>query len=198
MGRGSNGVERSGGGPRAGELGPRIRRERTARGLSLAQVASVTGLTKSLLSQVERGIAEPSLSSLRKVSLALGVPLSTLFAEPPRPGTVLRRNGRKEVSWPALGVSYDLLSADDRKTIQMAFIRLAVGAKSCETPTVGHGAGEECAVVITGLVDVLVGDARHTLEEDDSITFDCSVPHQYVNVGSAPATIVAAMSPSVF
>ncbi len=179
-------------------LGARIRRERTVRGLSLAQMASVTGLTKSLLSQVERGVAEPSLGSLRKVSLALGLPLSSLFAEPPRLGAVLRRNERKEIRWPALGISYDLLSSDDRTSIQMVLVHLAVRGKSCEQPTAGHRGGEECAVVLAGSVEVVVGSARHLLAEGDSITFDCAVPHQYVNTGPAPATLVAAMSPSAF
>ncbi|MBI2205191.1 MAG: helix-turn-helix transcriptional regulator [Candidatus Rokubacteria bacterium] len=168
------------------------------RRLSLAQIASVTGLTKSLLSQVERGVAEPSLGSLRKVSLALGLPLSSLFAEPPRLGAVLRRSDRKEIRWPALGISYDLLSSDDRKAIQMVLVRLAVRGKSCEKPTAGHGAGEECAVVLSGAVEVVVGSARHLLGEGDSITLDCAVPHQYVNAGTTPATLVAAMSPSAF
>jgi transcriptional regulator with XRE-family HTH domain len=197
MRRASNGVERKRAARPPG-LGVRLRRERTLRGLSLAHVATATGLTKSLLSQVERGIAEPSLGSLRKVSLALGVPLSSLFAETARPGAVLRRSARKEVRWPALGVSYELVSSDDRKAIQMAVVRLAVQGKSCEAPTAGHGAGEECAVVLAGAVDVVVGATRHRLDEGDSITFDCSAPHQYVNAGPAPAVLVAAMSPSVF
>jgi transcriptional regulator with XRE-family HTH domain len=194
MSRASSRVERK----TAPGLGARIRRERTLRGLSLAHVASVTGLTKSLLSQVERGVAEPSLGSLRKVSLALGVPLSALFAERPRPGDVLRRSARKEIRWPALGVRYDLLSSDDRKTIQMVLMQLAVHGRSCEAPTAGHGGGEECALVVSGVVEVHVGGARHVLDEGDSITFDCSVPHQYVNGGATPATVVAAMSPSAF
>jgi transcriptional regulator with XRE-family HTH domain len=193
----SNRVERSGAASGPG-LGGRIRRERTLRGLTLAHLASATGLTKSLLSQVERGVAEPSLSSLRKVSLALNVPLSALFAEPQRPDAVLRRSARKEIRWPALGISYDLLSSDDRKAIQMVLMQLAVRGKSCEVPTAGHGAGEECAVVLSGVVEVLVGGARHVLNEGDSITFDCSVPHQYVNAGAVAATVVAAMSPPAF
>jgi quercetin dioxygenase-like cupin family protein len=111
---------------------------------------------------------------------------------------VLRRAARKEVRWPALGVIYELVSSDDRKAIQMAVVRLAVGGRSCETVTAGHAAGEECAVVLSGVVEVLVGDVRHVLDEGDSITLDCSVPHQYLNVGATPATIVAAMSPASF
>ena len=179
-------------------LGVRIRRERMTRGLSLAQVAAVTGLTKSLLSQVERGVAGPSLGTLRKVALALGLPLSSLFSEPPRLGAVLKRGQRKELRWPALGVAYELLSSDDRKNLQVVLIRLAVEGKSCETPTAGHGAGEECALVLSGTVEIVVGTARHVLNEGDSITLDCAAPHQYLNAGTSAATLVAATSPSAF
>lgn len=178
--------------------GARIRGERTARGLPLTQLAKATGLTKTLLSQVERGVAEPSLASLRKVALALGVPLSSLFSGPPRRGAVGRRHERKEIRWPIFGVTFELLSSDDRKNIQMMLMRLDPGGKNCESPTPGHSAGEECAMVLSGAVDVVVGESRHRLEEGDSLTLDRAAPHQYLNVGPTPAVLVTAMHPSSF
>lgn len=177
-------------------LGPRIRTERTARGLSLTQLAAATGLTKSLLSQVERGVAEPSLGSLRKVALALAVPLSSLFSEPPRLGAVIRRSERKEIRWPMLGTTYEVLSSGDRKSLQMLLVQFAPGGMNCEKPMPGDSPGDECALVLSGTVDVVVGDSDHRLRDGDSITFDRSAPHQYRNVGTTPATLLVAMSPS--
>jgi transcriptional regulator with XRE-family HTH domain len=182
--------------PRLQSLGPRLRHERLSRGLSLTRLAQAAGLTKSLLSQVERGIAEPSLASLRKVALALGVPLSQLFSEPPRLGAVVRRGEGKEIRWARLGVSYEVLSSDDRKNIQMLLLRLAPGGKTCEKPTPGRSAGEECAVVLSGTVEVVVGEQTYRLGEGDSISLDCTAAHQYANVGTTPALLVAAMSTS--
>src|SRR4030066_380192 len=91
-------------------LGRRIRSARTSRSLSLGQVAAATGLTKSLLSQVERGISRPSLTSLRKVAYALQVPISHLLSTENAVGAVLRRSHRKELPWPAPGATCERVS----------------------------------------------------------------------------------------
>lgn len=176
-------------------LGRRIRSARTSRSLSLGQVAAATGLTKSLLSQVERGIASPSLTSLRKVAYALQVPISHLLSTENAVGAVLRRSHRKEIRWPALGITYEFVSPDDRTNLQLVLMRLEPGGRNCEEPT-GSSTGDECALVLAGTVEVVVGDSRHRLEEGDSITLDRAAPHQYINVGAGPATLVAAMTPA--
>ncbi|NMB12297.1 MAG: helix-turn-helix transcriptional regulator, partial [Firmicutes bacterium] len=56
-------------------LGSQIRTTRNEKGLTLAEVAEATGLTASLLSQVERDITSPSVSTLKKIGDALGVPV---------------------------------------------------------------------------------------------------------------------------
>src|SRR3954451_2377519 len=66
--------------PEALELGNNIRTFRQAGGLTLEQFASAVGVSRSLLSQVERGKASPSIATLRNVARVLGVPIAALFA----------------------------------------------------------------------------------------------------------------------
>jgi transcriptional regulator with XRE-family HTH domain len=63
-----------------GALGAVVREQRLAAGLSLRDVAQRAGVSNAYLSQIERGLHEPSLSVLRAVAAALGVPLGSLLA----------------------------------------------------------------------------------------------------------------------
>jgi transcriptional regulator with XRE-family HTH domain len=178
-------------------LGRRLRLARTNRGISLGQLAERTGLTKSLLSQVERAVSAPSLSSLRRMAQALEVPISQLLSESHQVGSVVRRANRKEIRWPALKVMYEPLSPDDRKHLQMILVRMDPGGRSADEPT-AHGFGEECSLVLTGRVEVIIGNQHHLLEEGDSVSLDRAIPHYYLNPGDTPATYVQAIYPPTF
>ena len=60
-------------------LGKKILESRKIKGLNIREFSKLTGLSTSLLSQIERGLANPSLNSLRSIAEALNIPLFTLF-----------------------------------------------------------------------------------------------------------------------
>lgn len=116
-------------------LGNRIQEERRKRKLTLEQLSPKTGLSKSFLSPVERGLAQPSLSSLKKISQQFGVSVVSFYADEssnhaalkfPRPyggkktnsplysnkAKVARRALRKSLTLPGFRVSCDLLTPD--------------------------------------------------------------------------------------
>ena len=72
-------------------LGETIRRIRAEKGLNLRELAEITKLTPSFLSQVERDLAEPSITSLRKIADALGVPIFYFLMENGKPSPVVRK-----------------------------------------------------------------------------------------------------------
>src|SRR4051794_7202703 len=72
------------------DLGARIRALRLARGQTLRQLASSAGVTESFLSQVERGVASPSIASVQRIARALGQSIAELFAADERAGSVVR------------------------------------------------------------------------------------------------------------
>lgn len=183
--------------PDQDNLGHRLRLARTSRGISLGQLGQRTGLTKSLLSQVERSVSAPSLSSLRRIAQALEVPISQLLSESSHVGSVVRRANRKEIRWPALRVLYEPLSSNDRKHLQMILVRMEPGGRSADEPT-AHSFGEECSLVLSGRVEVVIGDQRHLLEEGDAVSLDRAVPHYYLNAGDGLATYVQAIYPPTF
>ena len=87
------------------ELGPRLRRLRTARALTLRELAARAGVTESFLSQVERGVATPSIASVQRISRGLGLSIADLFAEVESGGQVVRAAERRRIQYPGLGRS---------------------------------------------------------------------------------------------
>src|SRR5213082_2977265 len=76
-------------------LGQGIRAERLRQGMTLAQLAELTGLSPSALSQIERGVTDPSIGSLRRIASALQVPFFQFLLERDSPDPVVRKNERQ-------------------------------------------------------------------------------------------------------
>src|SRR5688572_9074339 len=81
-------------------LGPRVHEVRTRLGLSVASLAEQAGVSKSLVSQIERGVAAPSLDTVRRLASALQVPVFTLFLTEGESHSVVRRGRRQSVRYP--------------------------------------------------------------------------------------------------
>jgi transcriptional regulator with XRE-family HTH domain len=176
------------------QLGRRIRSLRTERGLTLSGLAAPVGITRSFLSGVERGVAYPSLMVLRSIAAALEVPVFLLFTDPQSNGAVVRRDARKVIRPPGAPVSYELVSPDLRRKIEMILVRLTPGLDS---QAMAHE-GEECALVLKGRVVITIGDVDYDLDEGDSIYYDSGLPHKARAVGDEPAEIVSAITPPNF
>ena len=176
------------------QLGRRIRVLRTERGLTLTGLAARVGITRSFLSSVERGVAYPSLVVLRTIAAALEVPVFLLFTGPESNGMVVRKDARKVIRPPGAPVSYELVSPDLRRKIEMIIVRLKPGLDSAP---MAH-AGEECALVLRGRVVITVGDVDYELNEGDSIYYDSGLPHKARAAGDEPAEIVSAITPPNF
>src|SRR5215831_8902500 len=73
------------GGDLAGDIGRRLAAHRGQRGMRVAELAREVGVTPSLISQIERGMSRPSVSTLFAIAQALDVPVDAFFREPPQP-----------------------------------------------------------------------------------------------------------------
>src|SRR5438105_13797163 len=91
-------------------LGARIRAARTQRNLSLGDLASTAQVSRSLISQIERGIATPSIETLRRVASAIGVPVFSLFLEEHGHQSIVRATDRRVVHYPGSAVTREILS----------------------------------------------------------------------------------------
>jgi transcriptional regulator with XRE-family HTH domain len=192
-----NGVARS------QALGARLRQLRADRGLIAADVASRAGVSPSFLSQVERGIASPSLKVLQSLASALEVSVGALVDEAGggrdfdtnrrrRPQVV--RAPERKVLRRASGPDYQLLSPDLTGQIEFFWIELAPAQASLEST---HE-GEEQIVVLSGEVVVEIEGEQIALGTGDAVRFDPSRPHRSRNRSDAPAVFIAAVTPPSF
>jgi transcriptional regulator with XRE-family HTH domain len=175
-------------------VGVRIRELRTARGMTLTGLARSTGLSAGLISQVERGLTDPSLETLRRVARTLDVALFSLFREPDAESeaVVVRRERRMQVSSPHGGIRYQRLSPGFGR-LELLEGTLEPGAASSSEPW-SHPS-EECVTVQEGQLVVEVGAQRYELGPGDSCYFDSRSPHRYVNPTRERSVFLVAITP---
>ncbi len=179
------------------ELGSNIRRLRQARDLTLAQLASKAQITPSLLSQVERGVANPSLNSLRGIANALAVPLVAFFEEDPttRP-PIVRSPHRRKLKLPEENVTFELLSPGLDQKIEFLQFTLPPGLSTSDD-LLGH-LPEEAILVTEGTMRLDIQQDSYILEAGDSAHIISGLPHKLTNAGDKPATAICALTPPLF
>jgi len=176
-------------------IGGQIRSLRKARDLSLDELSRATGFSIGYLSQMERGLAKTSIGFLKKVSVALDVPLGWFFpsghpSDPTDRGVVVRASRRRQLTSDA-GVSDYLLSANLDGQLKLFYSVLEPGAASGKA--YAHQ-GEEGGYVISGSLDLWVGDDHFVVNAGDSFSYPSTTPHRYANQGRDPVVIIWAVS----
>jgi transcriptional regulator with XRE-family HTH domain len=182
-------------------MGQEMRNRRKAANLTLEDLANAAGVSRSLVSQVERGVAAPSLVTLRRLAGALGVPIAALFGgtdgdDGLTPRLVVRKGERKKLQLPDSGLVYELLTADLNRKMEMLWGNVPPHATSPSEPSRHNG--EEFVLVIDGSLVIVYEDEEHVLEPGDSIYFDCTRPHRLENRTDEHCQIVIAITPPSF
>ncbi|QKC86123.1 XRE family transcriptional regulator [Mesorhizobium sp. NZP2077] len=175
-------------------LGMRLKSLRLARRLSLRELAEATGTSASFISQLERGLTGASTASLNQMASALGVSVAMLFEESTAQNHgVLRRSERPSLP-PSDGCRKMLLSRPPLGDMEVYVGELDIGG-STGPDRYTHGDAHEMLVVLRGVVEVSLGEARHVLEEGDSIEYTTSTPHRSENIGSGRAEVMWIIAP---
>ncbi len=184
-------------------LGPRLRLARASRGLSVRELARRVNCSASLISQIERGVSVPSVGVLYALATELGssadyllfgsdrVPAREAAAAddagaagapgPPRPRPIVQRGGDRQIIDLASGVRWERLTPQsDAMTDFLEVIYSPGGHSTDERRPLRHD-GREYGLVISGTLQANVGFESYELGPGDSIAFDSSVPHEYLN-----------------
>ena len=177
------------------DVGGRLRAIRHLRRATLKAVAERAGLSESFLSQIERGKASASVASLTRIAAALGVTVADLF-EPHAAradARVLRNDRRPVLEFGNLGRKY-LLTPRPLENLEVFVVELVPGGSTGDEPYT-HGDSEELVVVLSGRIQLQLGEQLFELEQGDSIDYRSSIPHRVVNVGEADAKAMWIISP---
>jgi len=165
-------------------LGARVQSLRREQGLTLDGLAERSGVSRAMISKLERGEKNPTLLVAAKVAEGLGVTLSQLVGIEERREVVLVPRGRRMIMRdPETGFERQLLSPSFGNR-GVEFVRNVVpeGATSGEFPPHRRGV-EEYVVVEKGRLRMVLGGEEYVLEEGDAIYFEADVTHRFENAG---------------
>jgi transcriptional regulator with XRE-family HTH domain len=170
----------------AGRVAEQLREQRKRRGLSLDQLAQLTGVSRAALSQIETRKTNPTIGVLWKIAAGLGIAFSDLMGET-RTGLSILRRGEAQLLRSTDGRfdSRPLMPAAGIPQVEMYELRLAARSRHASEP---HGPGtREIVVVLSGSMRMTVGSHSDELGPGDAVVFDANKPHVYENPGGAEA-----------
>jgi transcriptional regulator with XRE-family HTH domain len=190
-------------------IGIRLAELRKEHRYSIRKLAERAGVSASLISDVERGKVEPSISTLKRLSDALGTTLTFFFSEPvDGSGRVVRAservvlrgaehaNNELRSAIQTSGIRFELASPGQAESIEAIFGRYEVGASLGEEPVTHEG--EEWGMVLRGRLKVWVGDEIHFLDPGDAIWYPSTTPHRMENVADEPTEYIWIDTPKSF
>ena len=168
-------------------MGARVRSLRRERGLTLKALGARAGLSHPFLSQLERGLARPSLGSIERIARALGVPVADLWTEtaPPAPPRLVRHSAGPSLRHQTVNAPGGLRELSPHGD-PLAVHEWTGGSRRWPDATVAL-AGQAVVYVIRGSLEVEVGGEVHAVAEGDALLFDGRLPHRMRRTGG-PAT----------
>ncbi len=161
-------------------VGERLKEIRQSRNLTLEDAAGLTGVSKPMLGQIERGKSSPTVNTLWKISTGLKVPLSAFLKQEAAEyeiadGTengLIQESGGKMRAWP-------VFAFDPVRSVEIFRIEFDPG---CVHDSLKHLDGvEEYVLVEQGSLDLVLGGRTVSLGTGEAIRFRADVPHSYLN-----------------
>jgi transcriptional regulator with XRE-family HTH domain len=198
-------------------VGARIRQARLAKGVGLRALAREAGVSASLVSQIETGKSQPSVSTLYAITTALSISVESLFdgyeepvaatavtAAAVAPATVLhalaafaadpgRRigplvtPGEREVLELDSGVVWERLGHVPGTDVDFLRVTYRPGGSSSSSGGLMRHAGTEYGCLTSGELVLTLGFDEYTLRPGDAVCFESTTPHRYRNDGPEPA-----------
>lgn len=161
-------------------IGNRLKDIRNKRNLSLDEVAKLTGVSKAMLGQIERGKSNPTVSMLWKIATGLKVPFSTFIDENQEDLTIVHQNDITPIiEEDNMMKLYPIFPFDATKGFEIFTIELEPGCNHMSTP---HDEGvEEYIIVTEGEIEMIINDKEFVLHKGNSIRFMANKAHQYKN-----------------
>ncbi len=180
-------------------VGEKVKTLREQKGLSLKDLADLTGFSTALLSQMENHLVSPSLGTMIKLAKALGVKVGDFLGETEgEPFAIVRKDERKTVSRFAskegvkYGYSYESLGFEKKNRHMEPFIVMLEPATVKTSKTSVHD-GEEFIFVLEGAMEVILGNHTDVLYPGDSIYYDSNIPHRVQCYQDRVTTILAVL-----
>ncbi len=193
----AGGMEKPEGGEASPDIGTRLRELRKMHGLSQRELAKRAGVTNGTISLIEQNRISPSIGSLKKVLDGFPMSIADFLTLDLKPRSRVFYEAKELREIAGGPVSFRLVGRDTRgRAIQMMHERYTPGADTGEE-MLSH-AGEECGIVISGILELTVGGEARRLVAGDAYYFDSRLPHRFRNPGTIDCVLVSACTPPSF
>lgn len=158
-----------------------IRKLRNEKDISLEELAKISGVSKSMLAQIERGSGNPSLSTLWKIANGLMVPFDALVTRPQLPYEIVKISELDPINDDEGIRNYVIFPGDETQRFSVYYIDVDPGITWKSDM---HMRGTvEFITVFSGLLELEIGEKSFKLAPGESIRFKADVPHTYKSVG---------------
>ena len=176
-------------------LAARLRAERDTRGWSLADLAARSGVSRAMLSKIERREASPTAALLGRLSAAFGLTLSQLFAsvEDSRHGQVSRLDQQPVWRDPETGFLRRSLTPAGGGLMELVWGELPPGAEIEYEASAYAFIADQQLVLISGELTVQQGSVTHVLRPGDCLRFGSPRQTVFLNPGAARCRYVVAV-----
>ncbi len=180
------------------DISKNISEYRKRKDLTIKELANLIGSTPSLLSQIEKGSANPSLNTIKQISKALDVPLFNFFInDDSTENLVVRKDSRKKIMFAEDdSFAYELLTPNSQGDIE--FILMKVPPKKSSSKELFSHKGEEVAYVVKGCINLHIMNSLIELNCGDSVKIPAYSKHKWENIGDVECEVVFAVTPPSF
>ncbi len=170
------------------KIGERLKEIRNTRHLTLDEAAELTGVSKPMLGQIERGQSSPTINVLWKISTGLKIPLSFFCRQPETEYTVAGLSEKEMIKEEDGGMrAYPLFPFNPARNLEVFYIEFDAGVMHDSFP---HVAGvEEYILPVQRTLKMVIGGKEVFLQKGQSIRFGADVPHAYHNVSDEVCTV---------
>lgn len=158
-----------------------VKRLREERNLSQGQLADAAGVSKVVISQIEKGDSNPTVNTIWKLAKALGLPYTSLLEMENVEAEHIKRADVAEITED----KYHIFSYYPKNSDRNFEIYRIVMEAGCDHPSVGHSKKSFEYIMLTkGDITVISGGKSYVLSDGDALYFDGTLPHTYINSGS--------------
>jgi transcriptional regulator with XRE-family HTH domain len=156
-----------------------LKRIREERHLSLAQLAEQAGVSKVILSQIEKGDSNPTINTIWKITGALQLPYTSLLEPPEAKAVHVKKTDISDLEEDGYHI-FSYYPKNQDRNFEMYQIEMDDG---CIHESIGHSSNSsEYVMVLEGQMILDVNGSEYRLEADDALFFDASYPHVYKSV----------------
>lgn len=181
------------------DIGKQILRIRKEKGLTIKDVSLMSGVTSSLISQIEHNKANPSLSTLLSLANSFNINVIDFFKDDsPDSEHLVTRVSERTLVKTGVNVEYYLLTNKIFNNIEFLYCIYQVGGASSKE-LISHGeTGYEAGIIISGKFKVEIEDQIHILNAGDSIYYESSKPHRVSNISDSVGITIWIDAPASF